>query len=64
MKGDQIFDSPFIAFDNSPHSLMMLDIIDTMKNVIPKITILHVHNLKKKYLKEKDKGITIYKNLK
>jgi len=50
MKGDKIFDSPLIAFDNSSLSITMLDVFDNMKNLIPKITILHVHNPSKIYL--------------
>ena len=53
MKGDKIFDSPFVAFDNSPHSIMVLDIIDSMRQLIPKVNILHVHNPKKIYLLER-----------
>jgi uncharacterized protein YcgI (DUF1989 family) len=64
MKGDQIFDNPFVAFDNSAHSLMVLDIIDSMGSAIPKITILHVHNPKKNYLPERAKSTAIYKYLK
>lgn len=64
MKGDKIFDSPCIAFDNSPHSLMLLDIIDAMKVTIPKVNIIHVHNPKKSYISDKDKGQPIYKYLK
>ena len=64
MKGDRIFDCPFVAFDNSPHSLMVLDIIDNLKQVIPKVNIMHVHNPKKVYLLERDKGMAIYKALK
>ena len=64
MKGDQIFDSPFVAFDHSEHSLMLLDIIDSMKASVPRINILHVHNQKKNYLFEAIKGSGIYKYLK
>jgi len=65
MKGDQIFDSPFVAFDHSEHSLMLLDIIDSMKASMLRVTILHVHNPKKKnYLFEAIKGSGIYKYLK
>ena len=31
-------------------SITMLDVFDNMKNLIPKITILHVHNPSKIYL--------------
>lgn len=64
MRGDKIFDNPCIAFDNSPHSLMLLDIMDSMKGSIPKVNIIHVHNPKKSYIMEKDKGMPIYKALK
>ena len=64
MKGDRIFDCPFVAFDNSPHSIMLLDIIDNMKLVIPTVNIVHVHNPKKIYLLEREKGHAIYKLLK
>lgn len=64
MKGEQIFDSPYVAFDNSPHSLILLDIIDAMKPLLPKLTILHVHNPKKIYLSEAAKGPGIHKYLK
>jgi len=50
MKGEQIFDNPFVAFDNSAASLTMLDVIDNMKHLIPKITFLHVHKPQKIYL--------------
>ena len=53
MKGDKIFDTPFVAFDNSPHSLMVLDIIDSMRTSIPKISITYVHNPKKNYMLER-----------
>lgn len=64
MKGDRIFDCPFVAFDNSPHSLMVLDIIDDMKQLTPKVNILHVHNPKKVYMLEREKGPAIFKYLK
>jgi hypothetical protein len=64
MKGDKIFDSPLIAFDNSALSITMLDVIDNIKHLIPKITILHVHNSTKIYLQEKSKGPAVYKYLK
>jgi hypothetical protein len=64
MKGDRIFDSPLLAFDNSPHSLMALDLLDSMKGQIPKINILHVHNPRKAYLLNRDKGEAIYLGLK
>jgi len=64
MKGDKIFDCPFVAYDNSPHSVMVLDIIDNMRQLIPKVNILHVHNPKKIYQLEREKGPAIYKNLK
>lgn len=64
MKGDKIFDCPFVAFDNSPHSIMVLDIIDNMSQLIPKINVLHVHNPKKVYLLEREKGLAIFKSLK
>lgn len=60
MKGEQIFDSPLVAFDNSPHSFMTLNIIDSMKVLLPKVTILHVHNSKKVYLPERSKGQAIF----
>lgn len=50
MKGDKIFDSPCVAFDNSPHSLMLLDIIDNMKGSVAKVNIIHVHNPQKSYI--------------
>ena len=56
MKGEKIFDSPFVAFDNSAHSIMVLDIIDTMKVSIPKINIVHVHKPKKSYIFSDKKG--------
>ena len=64
MKGEKIFDNPCVAFDNSPHSHMLLDIIDSMKGAIPKINIIHVHNPKKNYMLDRDKGLAIYKYLK
>ena len=64
MKGDKIFDNPCVAYDNSPHSHMVLNIIDSMKTNIPKMNIIHVHNPKKMYMLEKDKGEAIYKSLK
>ena len=64
MKGDKIFDAPCVAFDNSPHSLMLLDILDSMKVSVPKANIIHVHNPKKSYISDKDKGQAIYKYLK
>ncbi len=64
MKGDQIFDNPLVAFDNSQHSFYILDIIDSMKPFIPKISILHVHNSKKLYLNDRFRGPAIFNNLK
>ena len=64
MKGEKIFDNPCIAFDNSPHSLMALEIIDSMKGAIPKMNIIHVQNPRKIYMLDRDKGLSIYKNLK
>jgi len=64
MRGDKIFDNPCIAYDNSPHSLMLLDIMDSMKHSIPKVNIIHVNNPKKSYMMDKDKGQPIYKHLK
>lgn len=64
MKGEKIFESPFVAFDNSPHSLLVLDILDSMKAAIPKLNIVYVHNPKKIYLVDRDKGLAIYKGLK
>jgi hypothetical protein len=56
MRGDKIFDNPCVAFDGSPHSLLLLEILDSMKNTIPKANIIHVHNPKKSYIMEKEKG--------
>lgn len=64
MKREQIFDNPFIAFDNSLTCYKMLDVIDEMKHLIPKITILHVYKPQKLYVLLKDKGNTIFNTLK
>jgi hypothetical protein len=50
MKGDEIWDNPLVAYDGSPHSLMVLEAIDDMRALLPRVNILHVHNSKKVYL--------------
>jgi hypothetical protein len=61
MKGDQVFDSPFVAYDHSELSLKMLTIVDNLKHLLPKLTILHVHNPSKLYLQQNNRGDAIYK---
>lgn len=63
MKGDQIFDFPFVAFDNSPLNHKMLDLIDNMKHLVTRLTILHVHNPQKKYLLPANRGEKVANDL-
>lgn len=64
MKGEQIFDYPFVAFDNSALNLKMLDLVDNMKHLVNRLTILHVHNPQKMYANIRDRGAAVYKILK
>jgi hypothetical protein len=49
MKGEQIFDCPFVAYDNSNLNFKMLDLIDNIKHLVTRVNILHVHNPQKIY---------------
>ena len=42
----------------------MLDIIDDMKHLIPKMTILHVYNPQKIYMLLRERGDAVYTYLK
>lgn len=64
MKGEHVFDSPFVAFDNSDLNLKMLDLIDNMKHLVTRLTILHVHNPQKMYLNFNERGDGVYNDLK
>lgn len=63
MKGEQIFDCPFVAFDNSDLNVKMLDIIDNMKHLVNRVTILHVHNPSKIYMPMILRGNAVYNTL-
>lgn len=63
MKGEQIFDCPFVAFDNSDLNVKMLDLIDNIKHLVSRVTILHVHNPNKIYMPLNLRGNTVYNTL-
>lgn len=53
-----------MAYDGSAHSLMVLEAIDDMRAMLPRVNILHVQNSKKVYLAERSKGQAVLLHLK
>lgn len=63
MKGEQIFDCPFVAYDHSDLNVKMLDLIDNIKHLVNRLTILHVHNPNKIYMPLILRGNAVYNTL-
>ena len=60
----ELTDSPLLAFDNSPLSLVAMDIVENYKTKFTQLTILHVHNPQKLYIQSKFKGGAVYDYIK
>jgi len=52
-----------VAYDNSPLNQKMLDLIDNMKHLVNRVTILHVHNPAKLYIHLSERGDTVFSAL-
>jgi len=63
MQDRKLFEKPLVAFDNSELSNRALELIDTIKHLCEKVTLLSVNNSNKLYVQTSLSGQAIHKSL-